>query len=79
MEEIVFEHEINKYSITNCNRCYKGKVWGAKKEDMKAREEISFRSGGLGRSPRRMRPMAGDGACQANIQKPFPVEKHHVS
>lgn len=79
MEEKVFEYETNKYSITNCNKCYKGKVWGARKEDMEGEGEISFSSGGLGRSPRRMRPMTGDGARQANIQKPFPVEKHHVS
>lgn len=34
VEEIVSEQLSNEYSITNCNKCYKGKVGGTNKENM---------------------------------------------
>lgn len=65
MEETVFEHETN-IQLQIAVSAIKGK-YGMQTQRMSSRRGyISFRSGGLGRSCRRMRSVAGDGASQAN-------------
>lgn len=79
MEDTAFEHKAKTIVIitfyrqtANCNKCCK--VWGARKEY----KEIFFRSDDLGRPLRRTKLAAGDGVSQANTQRPFLVEGHHV-